>query len=70
LDDISRQSVHVSERGWHDAPKREAKDEALRDLAAALNGANDEERAAINEAIAKIEGREPKTTVLKKGKAK
>jgi hypothetical protein len=57
LDDISRQHVHPSERAIHAVQITEARDEALRDLAAALNGANDEERAAINAAIAKIEGK-------------
>jgi hypothetical protein len=68
LADLEKQHIRHGDHAMHAAQLREAKQEALNDLAAALNGANDEERAAITAAIAKIEGRESKATVAKKGK--
>jgi hypothetical protein len=58
LDDITKQHVHPGERDHHQVQVREAKEDALRDMYASLNGADADELAVINAAIAKITGKE------------
>jgi hypothetical protein len=57
LDAISNQHVHPRERDHHEVQVRENREAALRDLAAARIGADAEELAVIDAAVAKIEGK-------------